>query len=877
MRTYSRLSSHYQLLPTALTLGLFVTIVTSFTSCRDVDENVHAAAQRIVCAVDSCDVYDFEHLGLGSRVVVTDEDPSPTKAKYQFHWSEGDNVGVFPETGTQVAFTMTGDNNFISIPFDGGGWSLREDMHYAGYYPLQPNVLLDPTNIPLQFDNLVQKGNGMADSDRPEVMHLLYTKPNKAGTNGTLNFVFHHAVSVFHFRILLPKEDTYTAVRLVTDGEFVTSAKLDCFAETNNITPLTTAQVLTLNLQDIHDTADDNCLDIFFPFYPVDLSGKKLRIEVVNQQDRVLGFERDGINFTAYKAGTFFDMAPFEVGRTYKADVSYQPDEERDVINPHKGWYHHLYSNNPNKYALDNTEKNYLRNKSFTGLDHLYVRLAWSFFNKAEGVYDWSYIDNTIKNYCIPYNLGISLRITCRETGSMGEKVDQCIPFTVDKDAVVTKCRYSSTHKCIWSKNFTDQEQNSTSRKTCYFATPYWVVKKIANTSPFGAVICDASNGSFSWIPDYGNPVFLQELEKFHMALAQHLKDKDYIKYVRYIDVGSLGDWGEGNTSSSTKEKIDDEVIKKHYDLYQRCYGELDVPIIIPENSMAYKRGDDPWIIGGSISSEIEPLMNYGKNLGMGLRYDSYLVSWQLGRYEPGKFHYSVLRPYMFDNFYQNNVIVHEQEHYATIKKDGHWMTPNGEGKIYIEATKSNASDYNQVYSGREIFLKAMELTHPTYIGYHGDMSDYLTDNPVFIKEASNKCGYWIRPVHASVNGKKLNVQWVNRGVAPCYYTYQLRLHYVVNGREYGTQIIDDSRNTTWMPAVITWQSYPELEAPATIYDEQYDLEYPVGIEDKNFDLYMELYDPDTQKSIDVCINNTHFKSGTKWIKIGSFTADNKQ
>lgn len=863
-----------------LSVSLVALAACLFVSCREPEaQEEEPAVPHVVCSLPSISTIDMNVPYGGTRMEVSNE-ATDGGNNYQFHWADGDEVGIFPERGTQVSFAMSDDEGGASAVFDGGGWRLKKDMHYAAYYPLQPEFYLDPTNIPLDLTQLVQKGNGMQSSDRPAVMSILYSSACMPDSKGHLEFMLHHVVSVLHFRINVPKSGGYTAVRLVTDGDFVTKANLNCFAEVNNVTPQATAHELTLQLKDVSVShiGDDTYLDVFFPFIPVNLSGKTLCVEVQYANGVKYSTEARTIDYTQYAAGTFFNYSPSEAGLNFRVEVDFTADESRLVANPHKGWYHHLYDINPQKYGIDNTETNIISQGRFPNLDHLYVRLSWSYFNPNENEYDWSYIDNTITNYCIRYNLGLSLRIPCRTTGAVGQLVEDCIHFSTDADVLVTNCRYSETQNYIKTSNtnYGDQRSYDTAHD-CYFATPYWVVKKIGNTKPYGSVICDAGSGRFSWIPDYGNKVFLEELEKFHKALVKHLQDKDYVKYLRYVDVGSLGDWGEGHTSSSTKTQIDDEVIKEHYDLYQRCYGELDVPIIIPENSMAYERGDDPWIIGGPISSEIEPLMNYGKNLGMGLRYDSYLVDWQLGRNEPNKFHYSVLRPYMFENFYQNNLIVHEQEHYENIVEDGHWKTPNGVGKIDVKAHKSKTPDYNQVYSGQEIFLKSLELTHPTYIGYHGDMSTYLNDNPQFVIDAANKCGYWLRPVHASLKGEKLTVQWINKGVAPCFYTYQLRIHYVVNGREYGTQIIDDSRNTTWMPAVITWQSYPELVDPERTYEETYDIVYPDGIEQTDFDMYMELYDPDTQKSIDVSLANSQFKSGTKWIKIGSFTANTAQ
>ena len=57
-------------------------------------------------------------------------------------------------------------------------------------------------------------------------------------------------------------------------------------------------------------------------------------------------------------------------------------------------------------------------------MDHLYLRLAWSYLEPEEGVFDWSRIDEVVEKY-VPLGYGISFRITCKETGTYPGSVGQ--------------------------------------------------------------------------------------------------------------------------------------------------------------------------------------------------------------------------------------------------------------------------------------------------------------------------------------------------------------------------------------------------------------------------------------------------------------------
>ena len=81
-------------------------------------------------------------------------------------------------------------------------------------------------------------------------------------------------------------------------------------------------------------------------------------------------------------------------------------DAKRVLKNPEKGWYHHLLDNGVNSYAI----RDEAIFRAFPGMDHLYLRLAWSYLEPEEGKYDWHRIDEVVQRY-VPLGYKIAFRL----------------------------------------------------------------------------------------------------------------------------------------------------------------------------------------------------------------------------------------------------------------------------------------------------------------------------------------------------------------------------------------------------------------------------------------------------------------------------------
>lgn len=469
-----------------------------------------------------------------------------------------------------------------------------------------------------------------------------------------------------------------------------------------------------------------------------------------------------------------------------KTDLTTNWDTLRPLVNPDKGWYHHMLDNGVWKYLIQDEEGF----RSFPGMDHLYLRLAWAFLEPEEGKYDWSYIDDIVDKY-VPLGYKISFRISCKETG----EAPKAVPVEING------IRY---------------------------ATPYWVVQAGAKG------IERPEYGSASWTPVWDDPVFLEKLNNFHRAFAEKYDGKPW---VRYVDVGSIGEWGEGHTFFSTRIPPSQEEIKTHMDLYMKHYKHSQ--LVVTDDLLAYDKSEE----------DMQVLLNYAIDNGFTLRDDSPLVA---GYIQNELDTWTVRNPEFFDAAYKTMPTILEMEHYGKVKDNGYWLGSNGEEII---------PEYG--VSGAEIFRNAMELIHPTYIGFHGYLGDWLGDNPELTKELLNRCGYWYFPVSVNISRYKsgvfsFEIEWQNRGLAPAYSPYELhgKLIPADDAAETIEFKVEDSGNRNWFP-------------DQTVV-EKYGISLPVEPRG-NYQLAIQLFDPELETPVEVGLKAHLKKDGYYVIQNISF------
>ena len=385
-------------------------------------------------------------------------------------------------------------------------------------------------------------------------------------------------------------------------------------------------------------------------------------------------------------------------------DLTAMHDATRVLVNPHKGWYHHFPDNHPDKYRIAR-DADLLE---FPGMDHLYIRLAWSYLEPQEGRFDWAMIDSLIEKWTAQ-GLGIAFRISCKET--------------------------------------------STDRIEQQYATPRWVKEAGAQGGHY--VMGAPAGPEAPWEPVYGDPVFLEKLERFLAAFAARYDGRPW---VRYVDIGSIGDWGEGHSWASSRKELSFAVRKRHVDLHLKYFKRA--PLVI----------SDDYVHAVNDPAERERLHQFIVANGISYRDDSILVN---GYFSSSGDRFTVRSPEFFADAYRRTPTVLELEHYGKVKTLGNWDARPG----------SAAFEFGRGRKGPEFLRGALDLLHATYIGYHGDAREWLDDNPALTRELLNRCGYWLFPASLALPSTvtagsltPLRVTIDNRGVAPPYHPYDWRV-----------------------------------------------------------------------------------------------------
>lgn len=393
-------------------------------------------------------------------------------------------------------------------------------------------------------------------------------------------------------------------------------------------------------------------------------------------------------------------------------DLTARADEKTALRNPDKGWYLHYYDNGTYNYGANKSAKYILDYIPY--LDHVYMRLPWSTLEPKEGQFKWDIIDKVLEDFKAN-GVGVSFRITCKEGGDY-----------------------------------------------CPYATPEWVKKA-------GAAGTKLSDGS--WEPDYDDPIFLQKLENFHKAFAARYAGKEG---VRYIDVGSYGDYGEGHTASGSKKSWPWTDIQKHFDIYAKYYPNDQIVL------------SDDFIGSGKVSgmgTGGSKIRNYVKEHGWTWRDDSICVDWFMTNHSETD---SVRSPKLFSETWESQPIIMELEHYS--------------GTI-------NTTWHADNWRDGSVFKAACKRTHATYAGFHGFVNEFMKGNNIeYAKEMANLLGYWyfIDKVDIDRNNNQLTCKfnWRNKGFAKAYNVYDLDLILTdKNGKDHVFNM-KDFDNTKIMPDV---------------------------------------------------------------------------
>lgn len=288
----------------------FALSVLFLSACTSDLENVTEETGKIIFKAE-----DFKYANqTRTSFDITDEGA-------KFTWSEKDTVGIFPDQGSQVYFSMAAGSGTNTASFDGGGWALRSSSTYAAYYPFKGDIYLDKKAIPVSYVGQKQVGNNStAHLGAYDYMAAVASTPE----NGNVDFNFKHLGCLVQLNIPLEDACTVTSIILQTeDKSFVTKGCLD-LTSSAGINNLKYSDVFNLSVEGMSFSEVNQKATVYFMMAPSDLTDKKVIVQIYTKEENLpLYYNFIGKNF---KAGTAYAL-----NATPNAIIDNSPAEPIDL------------------------------------------------------------------------------------------------------------------------------------------------------------------------------------------------------------------------------------------------------------------------------------------------------------------------------------------------------------------------------------------------------------------------------------------------------------------------------------------------------------------------------------------------------------------
>ena len=260
-------------------------------SCSFLEDFRHGSGEdeydKVVMNMAQADLEDSE-TSTRNEAVIGDQ--------VDFVWSVTDSVGIFPDAGSQIYFSMAAGAGQKSAAFDGGGWALKKGSSYFSYFPFTPDFYINKSAIPLTYVGQTQKGN--ANEKRADIGKFGYmvAKGVADDETGSLYFNFERLGDLFRVKIPVTA-GTYTSLTVRTDSDLlVQSGTYNAVAMDLAINDPVYGDSLTLDLEDVTFT-ENGTLVAFIMIAPFDYENRQLTFELRNAEGRTFVSSVRGKNF----------------------------------------------------------------------------------------------------------------------------------------------------------------------------------------------------------------------------------------------------------------------------------------------------------------------------------------------------------------------------------------------------------------------------------------------------------------------------------------------------------------------------------------------------------------------------------------------------
>lgn len=235
-----------------------------------------------------------------------DEDGPETKISLnletlEFLWAEKDSVGIFPETGSQIYFSMSDGMGESVATFDGGGWALKKNSSYYSYFPFVSDFYIDKKAIPISFIGQEQDGNCNFSSANLNKYCFMVAKGVADETTGDLMFTYKHLQIPFMF--IIPVEaGVYTSLDICAGSDVIAvSGTMDAISLDTSIEDPVFDDHLNVSLQNM-TFSEASTMIVIATLPPFDIYGKQLTLNLTKSDGTIVTSSVFGKTYTLGKA-----------------------------------------------------------------------------------------------------------------------------------------------------------------------------------------------------------------------------------------------------------------------------------------------------------------------------------------------------------------------------------------------------------------------------------------------------------------------------------------------------------------------------------------------------------------------------------------------
>ena len=216
--------------------------------------------------------------------VLPDEVTDPNSIAYYYLWESTDTVGIFPNAGSQVYFSMADGEGTTHADFDGGAWSLRGGSSYHSYYPFVGDMYLDSDRIPVDFTGQRQSG-----TDNYSGSHIYFASSGVSPSGDILRFSYQMLNTMLRFDATLPV-GTYTKLTLSLDDPlFVKEGYFDL--NSPSIVADRYSRTMEISLDNFTVSSASSPVSIYVAQAPLDLRGQTMTVSIYSSDGRRYSYE----------------------------------------------------------------------------------------------------------------------------------------------------------------------------------------------------------------------------------------------------------------------------------------------------------------------------------------------------------------------------------------------------------------------------------------------------------------------------------------------------------------------------------------------------------------------------------------------------------